>query len=350
MKIDKKKLIAGILTLVIAACSYVVTEYLREEPAAVTGEGLTVQYIDVGQADCALLECDGEFLLIDGGNRDDSQLVVSFLEQQGVKELAAVVCSHAHEDHVGGLPAVLAVYPTKAVYAPTKTYSSNIFDKFVYYTDQQGLDITIPAPGDQFALGQAVVTVLGPVKSYAETNDTSIVLRVTYGETNFLFTGDMETDAENDMLDYWEGKVDWKADVLKVGHHCSNTSTGYRFLNEVNPAYGVISVGKGNDYGHPHKEPMSRLRQAGVTILRTDELGTIQAVSDGKEVTFTWQNQSAVPENAEAAPQIFIGNRNSQVFHAPDCKNLPSEKNAVQFASYQEAIDAGFTPCGSCLG
>ena len=350
MKIDKKKLIAGILTLVIAACSYVVTEYLREEPPAVSGEGLTVQYIDVGQADCALLECDGQYMLIDGGNRDDSQLVVSFLEQQGVKELAAVVCSHAHEDHVGGLPAVLAVYPTKVVYAPTKTYSSNIFDKFVYYTDQQGLDITIPAPGDQFTLGQAVVTVLGPVKSYADTNDTSIVLRVTYGETNFLFTGDMETDAENDMLDYWEGKVDWKADVLKVGHHCSNTSTGYRFLNEVNPAYGVISVGKGNDYGHPHKEPMSRLRQAGVTILRTDELGTIQAVSDGKEVTFTWQNQSAVPENAEAAPQVFIGNRNSKVFHAPDCKNLPSEKNAVQFSAYQEAIDAGFTPCGSCLG
>lgn len=350
MKIDKKKLIAGILTLVIAACSYVVTEYLREEPTAVTGEGLTVQYIDVGQADCALLECDGQFMLIDGGNRDDSQLLVSFLEQQGVKELAAVVCSHAHEDHVGGLPAVLAVYPTKAVYAPTKTYSSNIFDKFVYYTDQQGLDITIPAPGDQFTLGQAVVTVLGPVKSYAETNDTSIVLRVTYGGTSFLFTGDMETEAENDMLDYWEGKVDWKTDVLKVGHHCSNTSTGYRFLNEVNPVYGVISVGKGNDYGHPHKEPMSRLRQAGVTILRTDELGTIQAVSDGKEVTFTWQNQSAVPENAEAAPQVFIGNRNSKVFHAPDCKNLPSEKNAVQFSAYQEAIDAGFTPCGSCLG
>lgn len=350
MKIDKKKLIAGVLTLVIAACSYVVTEYLREEPTAVSGGGLTVRYIDVGQADCALLECDGEFLLIDGGNRDDSRLLVSFLEQQGVKELAAVVCSHAHEDHVGGLPAVLAVYPTKAVYAPTKTYSSNIFDKFVYYTDQQGLDITIPSPGDQFALGQAVVTVLGPVKSYADTNDTSIVLRVTYGETNFLFTGDMETDAENDMLDHWEGKVDWKADVLKVGHHCSNTSTGYRFLNEVNPEYGVISVGKGNDYGHPHKEPMSRLRQAGVTILRTDELGTIQAVSDGKEVTFTWQNQSAVPENAEAAPQVFVGNRNSKVFHAPDCKNLPSEKNAVQFSAYQEAIDAGFTPCGSCLG
>lgn len=349
MKIDKKKLIAGILTLVIAACSYVATEYLREEPA-VSGDGLTVQFIDVGQADCALLECGGEFMLIDGGNRDDSQLVVSFLEQQGVKELAAVVCTHAHEDHVGGLPAVLAVYPTKAVYAPTRTYSSSIFDKFVYYTDQQKLGITIPAPGDQFSLGQAVVTVLGPVKSYAETNDTSIVLQVKYGETAFLFTGDMETDAENDMLDYWEGKVNWKADVLKVGHHGSNSSTSYRFLNEVNPEYGLISLGKDNSYGHPHKEPMSRLRQAGVTILRTDELGTIQAVSDGKEVTLTWEKQSAVPENAEAAPQVFIGNKNSKKFHASYCENLPSGKNAVEFSSYQEAVDAGYTPCGGCLG
>ena len=276
--------------------------------------------------------------------------MVSYLEQQGVKELAAVVCTHAHEDHAGGLPAVLAVYPTKAVYAPTKTYSSNIFDKFVYYTDQQKLDITIPAPGDQFSLGQAEVTVLGPVKSYADTNDTSIVLRVTYGETSFLFTGDMETDAENDMLDYWEGKVDWKTDVLKVGHHCSNSSTSYRLLNELNPTYGVISLGKDNSYGHPHKEPMSRLNQAGVTILRTDELGTIQALSDGKEVTFTWQNQSAVPENAEPAEQVFIGNKNSKKFHSPDCANLPSGRNAVEFASYQEAVDAGFTPCGSCLG
>ncbi|MGM9585471.1 MAG: MBL fold metallo-hydrolase [Faecousia sp.] len=342
----KKRLFALLLALglLLSGCGEVRSSVV---PA---GDGLTVWFLDVGQADCALLECGGEYLLIDGGNRDDSQLVVSFLEQQGVQELSAVLCTHAHEDHVGGLPAVLAVYPTKAVYAPTKTYSSKIFDKFVYYTDQQGLEITIPAPGDQFSLGEAVVTVLGPVKAYAQTNDTSVVLRVDYGATNFLFTGDMETDAENDMLDYWEGNTDWQTDVLKVGHHGSNTSTGYRFLNAVSPAYGVISVGKDNDYGHPHAEPLSRLKQAGVTILRTDELGTVQAVSDGKEVTFTWDKQSANPENAEAAEQVFIGNKNSKKFHTPDCANLPSEKNRVEFGSYQEAIDAGFSPCGSCLG
>lgn len=350
----KKKwiLILLALSLLLSGCMVYVGEP-EQTSAAVSGDGLTVHFIDVGQADCALLECDGEYMIIDGGNREDGQLVVSYLEQQGVEELSAVVCTHAHEDHVGGLPSVLAVYPTAAVYAPTRTYSSNVFDKFVYYTDQQGLEITIPSPGDEFTLGEATVTVLGPTESYADPNNTSIVLKVEYGTTSFLFTGDMETEAENDMLDYWGTKVDWNADVLKVGHHCSNTSTGYRFLNEVDPTYGIISCGKDNSYGHPHEEPMSRLNQAGVTLFRTDELGHVIARSDGSEITFTWENQSGNPTNAEPAETtatVFIGNKNSQKFHSPDCANLPSEKNRVQFDSYEAAIEAGYTPCGSCLG
>ena len=315
-------------------------------------ESLIVHFLDVGQADCALVESGGAYLLIDGGNRGDSDLVVSFLEQQGVEELAAVVCTHAHEDHVGGLPAVLAVYPTGAVYAPTRTYASQVFDDFVYYADQQGLEITIPSPGDSWMLGGAEVTVLGPVKSYAETNNTSLVLRVELGDTAFLFTGDMETTAETDLLDYWEEEPELlKADVLKVGHHGSDTSTGYRLLYQVAPEYAVISVGAGNSYGHPHEEPLSRLEQAGVMVLRTDALGTIQAVSDGKTVTFTWDNQSARPETPEtAAEECYIGNVNSHKFHSPDCPNLPAEQNQVRFSSYEEAVAQGYSPCGNCLG
>lgn len=342
----KQKLICLLLCLPLLLCGC----ELVALPADTGAEGLRVHFIDVGQADCALLECGGEYMMIDGGNREDSQLVVSYLEQQGVQELAAVVCSHAHEDHVGGLPSVLAVYPTGAVYAPTNDYASKVYDDFLYYTDQQGLSVTIPEPGDEFSLGEARVTVLGPVKSYADTNNTSLVLRVSYGETSFLFTGDMETEAENDMLDYWEGQQAWQADVLKVGHHCSNTSTGYRFLHEVEPAYGVISVGEGNSYGHPHEEPLSRLKQAGVILLRTDKLGHIVADSDGQEVSFTWQNQSAQPEDVLPAEQTFIGNVNSRKFHSPGCQNLPSERNRILFDSYDAALEAGFTPCGSCLG
>lgn len=310
-------------------------------------DGLTVHYIDVGQADCILLESGGHFLLIDGGNREDSSLVVTYLQQQGVQTLDAVICTHAHEDHVGGLPGVLAVYPTKAVYSPTKTYASKIYDKFMYYVDQQGLDVTLPVSGTVLTLGDARITILGPLKSYAETNDTSIILKAVCGQTSFLFTGDMEMAAENDLMD---AGLDLKADVLKVGHHGSHSSTGYRFLYEVDPAYAVISVGKDNDYGHPHQEPMSRLEHAGCTILRTDRLGHILAHSDGRTVTFTWQNQNALPDNADFAPQTYIGNVNSRKFHTEDCDALPSEKNRIMFDSYRQAMEAGYTPCGNCIG
>ena len=349
----KKKLIALLLILailVLCGClAKVLLDAPEETPApqVTGGEKLTVHFLDVGQADCALLECGGEYMLIDGGNIGDGRMVIAYLQELGVEELKAVVCTHAHEDHVGGLPSVLAVYPVKQVFAPTKTYASKVFDDFLYYTDQQRLEVTIPAPGDEMTLGQAQITVLGPLKSYAETNDTSIVMKVVFGETSFLFTGDMEVLAENDLL---ENGTDLKADVLKVGHHGSDTSTGYRFLYEVDPTYAVISVGEGNKYGHPNDITLSRLNDAECTIFRTDHLGTVVAVSDGKEVSFTWENQKGDPSNAAQADITYVGNKNSKKFHAPGCASLPSEKNKVEFDTYEEAVEAGYAPCGSCLG
>lgn len=331
-----------LLALVLTACGLPEPTQPRVET---TSGNLTVSYVDVGQADCALLTCGGESMLIDGGNVADSDLVVSFLEQQGVEELAAVVCSHAHEDHAGGLAGVLAVYPTQAVYAPTRTYSSKCYDDFLYYVDQQGLTVTIPEPGDSFALGDATVTVLGPVKSYPDTNNTSLVLRVDYGDTRFLFTGDMERDAEQDLLD---SGADVQTDVLKVGHHGSDTSTSYRFLYAVNPEAAVISVGAGNSYGHPHDEPLSRLRDAGAVLYRTDNLGTVTAVSDGETVTFTLAKQSAVPETPGEID--YIGNVNSKVFHLPTCTGLPKEENRVYFDTLESATAAGYHSCTRCLG
>lgn len=316
------------------------------DPIQPPDTALTIHFLDVGQADCALLSCGGEYVLIDGGNRSDSDLVVSYLEQQGVQELEAVFCSHAHEDHVGGLPGVLAVYPTQAVYAPTRTYSSEVFDDFLYYTDQQGLEVTIPQPGDQIFFGDATISVLGPLKSYAETNDTSLVLMVDYGADRILFTGDMEITAENDLL---EAGTDLKADLLKVGHHGSDTSTGYRFLYQVDPAWAVISVGTGNAYGHPAESVLSRLTDAGTAVYRTDELGTIIATSYGEGLTITYEKGQG-PAQDLPGEQTYIGNKNSHVFHSPECANLPGEDNRVYFQSYQEAADAGYSPCGNCLG
>ena len=250
-------------------------------------------------------------------------------------------------DHVGGLPGVLAVYPTEAVYAPTRTYSSNCFDDFVYYTDQQGLSITIPEVGDTISFGGATAQILGPVKQYADTNNTSIVLKLTYGSTSFLFTGDMETSAETDLLD---SGANVKADVLKVGHHGSDTSTGYRFLYEVSPTYAVISVGTGNSYGHPNEVTLSRLEDADCTTYRTDKLGHIIAHSDGTSITFTWEDSSSAPDSGNKAETTYIGNTKSKKLHVPGCASLPSEQNRTTFDSYEDAISDGYTPCSNCMG
>ena len=338
-----------ILSLLLSGCSLIepIATAPRNDYPTTQASSLTVHYIDVGQADCALLECGGEYMIIDGGNVDDSDLVVTYLQDQGVEGLHTVICTHAHEDHVGGLAAVLAVYPTGQILSPTRTYSSACFDDFLYYADQQDITITIPSPGDSFYLGDAEVTVLGPVKSYADPNNTSIVVKVEFGDNAFLFTGDMEKDAETDMLDYG---MDVSADVLKVGHHGSSTSTGYRFLYEVDPEYAVVSLGKDNTYGHPHRETVAIFADAGVPMLRTDELGTILAVSNGSQITFTWEKQSAQPGDIEPADDTYIGNKNSKKFHLPTCNGLPAENNQVIFDSYSEAIAEGYAPCGNCLG
>lgn len=286
-------------------------------------------------------------MLIDGGNVEDSSLIVSYLADQGVEKLDYVVCTHAHEDHVGGLSGALNKYPAGEVLSPVTEYSSKAFGNFVKYTQAQGLELTVPQAGDQWTVGEASITVLGPQKDYDETNNTSIVLRTDYGETSFLFTGDAERESEQDLLD---AGVSLDADVLKVGHHGSSTSTSYAFLREVSPEYGVISVGQDNDYGHPNDEVLSRLRDADVELYRTDLQGHIVAVSDGKEVTFTTERNQGADTNptAESEETAYIGNQNSRVFHRPDCSGLPEEQNQVSFGSRKEAVSAGYTPCGRC--
>ena len=328
-------------------------------PAASAGQTLDenaplqVHFIDVGQALSVLVECDGQFMLYDGGNVDDGSLVVSYLQQQGVEELQYVFCSHAHEDHVGGLAAALAYFPAHHVYAPVTEADTKCFRDFVKYTQQQGLAVEVPAAGTVWQLGSATVTQLGPVAQYSDTNDTSLVLRLDYGSTSFLLTGDMEADAERDLVNTG---ANLKADVLQVGHHGSSTSTSYIFLNSVLPEMGVISCGVNNKYGHPHEETLSILRDAGVDVYRTDLLGTITIGSDGQNYTVGTEHTATDaqlnptdPAASGTAQQGYIGNVNSKKFHLPSCPNLPAEKNQILFSSYDEAVAAGYTPCGTCI-
>ena len=322
-------------------------------PADGQDAAFQMHFIDVGQALSVLVECDGQFMLYDGGNVDDGSLVVSCLQSQGVEQLEYVFCSHAHEDHVGGLAAALAYFPAYHVYSPVTEASTKCFKDFVKYTQQQNLQVEVPAVGTQWALGGATVTMLGPVAQYDDTNDTSIVLRIDYGATSFLLTGDMESDAERDLVN---SGANLKVDVLQVGHHGSSTSTSYVFLNAVLPEMGIISCGVNNKYGHPHEETLSILRDAGVDVYRTDLLGTITVSSDGQNYTVATEHfatdaelNPTAPAASSAAQQAYIGNVNSKKFHLPSCANLPAEKNQILFSSYDEAVAAGYSPCSSCI-
>ncbi len=250
------------------------------------GSYLRVDFVDVGQADFIVVECDGVFMTIDGGNVEDSQLVHSYLKERNIKEVQTVVVTHAHEDHCGGVSAILKAVTAGTVYCPVTEYDTKAFRNVVSAADAQGLELTIPVVGELFTVGSAQVQVIGPVREYEDTNDTSIVLRLTYGDHAFLFTGDAETTSEYDIMD---AGFDVSADVLKVGHHGSSTSTSYVWLKAVAPTYAVISSNRREepDYNHPHEEVVSRLRDEDAIVYRTDLQGTVTCISDGKTIAFT---------------------------------------------------------------
>ena len=325
-----------------------------------------ITYLDVGQADAALVACDGHYMLIDGGNVADSSLIYSFLQREGVSHLDYMVNTHPHEDHVGGLPGALNACTVDHVLCPVSSYDSKAFRDFEKYTVAQGTEIEIPNPGDSFELGYSSVKILGPLKRYESVNNLSIVLRIDYGNTSFLFTGDMERDAEMDLLDYWE-ESELKSTVLKIGHHGSDTSTSYYFLWAVEPSYAVISVGENNTYGHPTENTLSRLRDADIKVYRTDLQGDILCTSDGTSLTFTVERNEAIdtlspaepnstqrtemPDEAAAEGITYVLNTNTHKFHYPSCSSVSqmSENNKIYFTgTREEAIGKGYTPCGRC--
>lgn len=256
------------------------TTVTQETTSPDADKHLEVHFIDVGQAEAELIVCDGEAMLIDGGNVDDSDLMYSYLKKEGIDHLKYVICTHPHEDHIGGLPGALKYAKADAAYCLVTTYSGKLFSDFTKALKKQGVELQTLIAGDKLSLGSADISVLGPVRA---TDDPkySIVLRLVYGETSFLFTGDAERDEEHDIILSGE---ELSSDVLKVGHHGSSTSTTRDFLDEVNPDIAVISCAIDNPYGHPHKETLAALNKRGINIYRTDESGDIIILSDGKQI------------------------------------------------------------------
>lgn len=318
---------------------------------------LEIYFIDVGQADAALVLCDGQSMLIDGGNADDSGKMYSFLRKHGIMQLDYVIGTHAHEDHIGGLAGALNYASVKTVYCPVTSYDSKAFQNFQKAVQKWDTTIIVPKEWESFSLGGAECRILA-VNSGSDINNTSIVLRITYGDTSFLFMGDAEREVEQAILNSSE---EIQSTVLKVGHHGSETSTSYAWLREVMPEYAVISVDKDNSYGHPADAVLSRLRDADVTTFRTDMHGDIACVSDGKTVEFTVSKNRDIDvfasvganstQTTESIGQVYVLNTNTLKFHNPDCRsvNQMKDKNKQVFTgSRDEIIAMGYSPCGNC--
>jgi len=330
-------------------------EMSADERAPPTGV-LEAHFIDVGQGDSILIKTAEKNILIDGGDRGNT--VVNYLRNQGVSSLDLVIGTHPHADHIGGLINVMDAIPVREIIDTGVAHTTITFEDYLDVIDAKDIIFTEGRAGMTRNLGGgAEMEIIHPTSpSSSHLNNASIVCRVTFGEVSFMFTGDAEQAAEKKILNRG---YELNSDILKVGHHGSNTSTTSSFLSAVSPSTAIIKCGSGNTYGHPHEETLARLTNAGVDIYRTDTQGTIVITTDGasydvnKQPTTYEAQQEEAPEQEVGEADIegkFVGSSQSDKYHLPDCRHAESinPQNIISFGSVSEAKAAGYVPCGVC--
>ena len=294
MKKHKGNKLAQIVTIIIFAIIGLVTLYFGEEFVSnsnMTGSigqvngRLEVSYLDVGQGDSAYIRVNDFDILIDAGPRSDADELIKQLEAKNIDDFEIVIATHPHEDHIGGMVKVFEKYDVKEFYMPKVTHTTKTFENMVNAVAKEGIKIKTIKEGMSFDLGPgAGIEVYSPIyESYEEFNDYSPIMKLTFGETDLIFTGDAEYHAEEDVVAKYPN--DLKAEVLKFGHHGSSTSSSISFLESVDPDYGIISCGVDNKYGHPHRETLDKIKKYEIESYRTDIHGQINLTSDGKTIS-----------------------------------------------------------------
>ena len=242
---------------------------------------LMVFFIDVGQADAILIKSQNEYMLIDAGNNEDGSKLVDFFKSLDIEEFKYVIGTPAHEDHIGGMDNIIRSFKIDNFYMPNEVTTTQTFLTILTELGKKKIKFQTPKTGTRLKLGESDVDIVYVGDNKEDLNATSVIVKVTYKNTSFLFMADAPTSEEKLILD-----KDLKSTVLKVGHHGSSLSSSQAFLNKVSPEYAIISVGVNNDYHHPHDVVLNRLKKINAKVYRTDKLGTIIATSNGKEVTF----------------------------------------------------------------
>ncbi len=260
-----------------------ISENVNKE-SNINGKSFEIHFIDVGQGDCILIKNNNEYALIDAGNNEYGDIVVKYLKNQNIENLKYIFATHGDSDHIGGLDVVINELDFDKIFYPKQVKTTQTFIEFAQAIKNKNKQIDEPVIDNVMYLGEdAKITILSPEKKeYEESNNYSIVLKLDYYNNSFIFMGDAERDIENYLLNK---NIDLKCDLIKLGHHGSNSSSTYNFIKKVNPEYAVITVGLNNEYNHPSQKVLNRLNNLDIDIYRTDESGNIIVKSDGTNIS-----------------------------------------------------------------
>jgi len=309
----------------------VATSQNNELPAA--SRNLTVNFLDVGQGDSILVKYDNKTMLIDAGEKDKGEVISAYLKNQDIATLDYVVATHPHSDHIGGMVDILNSFKVEHFIDSGYPYTSKTYEDMLTTIDKKNIPFETPKRGDKINFAPGIdVQVLNSGNSYFtdDLNQNSIVLKITDGTVSFLLTGDVGIEAENEIM---KAGYNVNADILKVGHHGSRTSSSASFINAVSPAVSVIEVDAGNDYGHPHKETLDRLQKVS-KVYRTDLDGTITITTDGSKYTVTTQKTEPREVNSMSSRSDGYSSTDSTTQKTEPAKSIaPSSTESTVYVS-----------------